>query len=51
MSARSITVGPSPLRSSPTTPVLPTPVVTSKPAFLSLSVAIPAVHVSTIDNG
>ena len=29
MSARSITVGPSPLRSSPTTPVRPTPVVTS----------------------
>ena len=29
MSARSMTVGPSPLRSRPTTPVLPTPVVTS----------------------
>ena len=29
ISARSMTVGPSPLRSRPTTPVLPTPVVTS----------------------
>jgi hypothetical protein len=29
MSARSITVGPSPLRSTPTTPVLPMPVATS----------------------
>jgi hypothetical protein len=46
MSARSITVGPSPFFSSPTTPVPPTPSVTSNPAAFSRSAAKPAVHFS-----
>jgi hypothetical protein len=50
MSARSITVGPSPLRSTPATPVLPTPVVTSNPDALNPSAARPAVRVSCIDS-
>lgn len=50
MSARSITVGPAPFFSNPTTPVLPTPVVTSNPAARRRSAATPAVRVSCIDN-
>src|SRR5579862_6887425 len=50
MSARIITVGPSPLRSRPTTPVLPTPEVTSKPAVPSRSVTMDAVRSSCIDS-
>jgi hypothetical protein len=50
MSARSITVGPSPLRITPTTPVLPTAGVTSKPAARSRSAATPAVRVSCMDS-
>ena len=50
MSARSITIGPSPLRSRPTTPVFPTPVVTSNPAARSRSATKPAVRVSCMDS-
>ena len=42
MSARSMTVGPSPLRSTPTTPVPPTPLLTSQPAHSSCSAALAA---------
>ena len=50
MSARSITVGPSPFFSSPTTPVPPTPSVTSNPAAFSRSAAKPAVRFSCSDS-
>src|ERR1043166_3644398 len=50
MSARSITVGPSPFRSRPTTPVFPTPVVTSNPASCSRSAATFAVLSSSIES-
>ena len=49
MSARSSTVAPSPLRKSPTTPVPPTPSVTSYPCWRSQSAAMPAVRCSCID--
>ena len=45
-SVRSITVGPGPFFRTPTTPVLPTPVVTSKPARRSRSAILAAVFSS-----
>ena len=49
MSERSATTGPGlPPRSTPTTPVLATPVVTSKPSFRSSSAMIFAVRVSRL---
>src|SRR5690242_18579986 len=50
MSARSSTVGPSPFRSTPTTPVPPTPSCTSKPAVRSRSATRAAVRVSWCDS-
>src|SRR3954454_4969896 len=49
MSARSSATGPSPLRSTPTTPVRPTPVVTSYPSSRSRPAAMPAVRCSAND--
>src|SRR4051794_12861387 len=46
MSARSRTTGPAPLRSRPTTPVPPTPTVTSKPDAESCAATSAAVRVS-----
>ena len=50
MSARSITVAPSPFFSRPTTPVPPTPSVTSKSAAFSRSAASRAVRFSCSDS-
>jgi hypothetical protein len=50
MSARSITVGPAPLRSTPTTPVLPTLRLTSYPKRSIQSAATLAVRTSCIDS-
>ena len=50
MSARSSTVGPAPLRITPTTPVPPTFAVTSAPAFLSSAAIRLAVAVSRNDS-
>jgi hypothetical protein len=50
MSARSSAVGPGPLRSTPTTPVPPTPSVVSNPASRSQAAPIPAVRVSANDS-
>ncbi len=49
-SARSSTRGPAPLASTPTTPVRPTPVITSKPSRRSSSATTPAVRVSANDS-
>src|ERR1700678_2835097 len=46
MSARTSTVGPSPLRRTPATPVPPMPAVTAYPAPASHSAAMPAVRCS-----
>ena len=46
MSARYQSVGPGPFFSTPTTPVLPIPVVTVKPSFFSSAATMPAVRVS-----
>jgi hypothetical protein len=46
MSARASTTGPSPLRTTPTTPVPPTPVWTSHPVARSRSATLAAVRVS-----
>ena len=49
MSERSATTGPgSPPLSTPTTPVVATPVVTAKPSFLSSSAMTLAVRVSRL---
>ena len=45
-SERTRTVGPLPFFSTPTTPSLPTPLVTSAPAFFSSSAILPAVATS-----
>lgn len=50
MSARSITVGPAPFLSRPTTPVLPTLRVTWYPKRSSQSAAILAVRTSCIES-
>ena len=50
MSARSITVGPGPLRKSPTTPVPPTAEVTSNPRWARCSAASFAVRTSCMDS-
>ena len=50
ISARSITVGPLPLFSTPTTPVPPTPSDTSNPAPLSRAATTPAVRRSCVDS-
>ena len=43
MSARNSTAGPLPLRSTPATPVVAMPSITSKPRFCSQPATIPAV--------
>src|SRR6266545_4873153 len=50
MSARRSTVGPSPLRSRPTTPVRPTPAVTSYPSAVSRRAISAAVRCSAKDS-
>jgi hypothetical protein len=46
MSARSISTGPGPFLITATTPVLPTPVVTSKPSFFASAAIFAADRVS-----
>jgi len=50
MSARIIRVGPAPFFSSPTTPLPPTPSVTSSPLARSRSAIFPAVRFSSSDS-